>query len=118
MGNLGILLFPSPIQHRISEVGAGLAEAAAAVGHAVTIFFLGDGVYHTSRAILDAGSETIVTRFAHLPPLVRLINCSTCAHFRGLADDALIPNATNGTLEDLAELLATADRFVPLTQET
>lgn len=117
MGHLGILLFPSPIQHRVSEVGASLAEAAAQAGHAVTIFFLGDGVYHTSRAILEAGRDTVVTRFAHLPGPVRLINCSTCAHFRGLADDDLIPNATNGTLEDLAELLTTVDRFVPLTQE-
>lgn len=117
MGHLGILVFPSPIQHRVSEVGIRLAEAAAQVGHTVTVFFLGDGVYHTSRAILESGPETIVTRFAQLPPSVRLINCSTCSRFRGLPDEALIPNATNGTLADLAELLATADRFVPLTQE-
>lgn len=117
MGRLGVLVFPSPIQHRLSEVGVGLAEAAAKAGHSVTVFFLGDGVYHTSRAILDSGQESVVTRFARLPREVRLLNCSTCARFRGLRDDDLIPNATNGTLEDLAELLATVDRFVPLTEE-
>jgi len=117
MGTLGILVFPSPIQHRLPAIGLGLARSASQLGHQVTVFFLGDGVYCTSRALQAAGSDSVVTHYAQLPRSVALINCSTCARFRGLADGDLIPNARNGTLEDLADLLTGADRFIALTQE-
>lgn len=117
MGTLGVLVFPSPVQHRLPAVGVGLAASAAELGHEVTVFFLGDGVYCTSRAHLEAGADSVVTQFARLPRSVTLINCATCARFRGLSDGALIPNARNGTLEDLSDLLARSDRFVSLTQE-
>ena len=117
MGHLGILLFVSPIQHRSPEIAAGLARAAAEGGHSTTIFFLGDGVYNTSRAMASAELSTVVTRFAELPASVQLINCSTCARFRGLLEGAILPNARNGTLEDLSELLSSADRFLTFAQE-
>ncbi len=117
MGTLGILVFPSPIQHRLPAIGWGVAQSAAQLGHRVTVFFLGDGVYCTSRALLAAGPPSVVADYAARPRSVALINCSTCARFRGLADEDLIPNARNGTLEDLADLLTGADRFIALTQE-
>jgi len=118
MGHLGILLFASPVQHRMADTAAVLAEAAGRLGHTVTIFFLGDAVYCTSRALAAADAEGAVHRFAGLPPSVALVNCSTCARFRGLDDDALIGNARNGTLEDLVELLGDSDRFLALTGES
>jgi sulfur relay (sulfurtransferase) complex TusBCD TusD component (DsrE family) len=118
MGRLGILLFASPVQHRSAETAVRLAETAAGKGHSVTLFLLADGVYCSSRALLSAPEETVVHRFARLPPSVSVINCSTCARFRGLEDDSLISVARNGTLEDLVELLSSADRFLAFTGET
>jgi sulfur relay (sulfurtransferase) complex TusBCD TusD component (DsrE family) len=118
MGHLGILLFASPIQHRIADIALGLAEAAGHQDHRVTIFFLGDAVYCTSRALAAADAEGVVQRFAGLVPSIRLVNCSTCARFRGLDDDALIPNARNGTLEDLVDLFENSDRFLALTGDS
>lgn len=115
MGHLGILLFASPVQHRMAGTAVDLADAAGRGGHTVTIFLLGDAVYCTSRALAAADAEGVVHRFAGLPPSVSLVNCSTCARFRGLPDDALIGNARNGTLEDLVELLEDSDRFLALT---
>jgi len=118
MGQLGILLFASPVQHRMADTAAGLAEAAGRGGHAVTVFLLGDAVYCTSRALAEADSEGIAHRFANLPPSVVLVNCSTCARFRGLRDDGLIGNARNGTLEDLVDLFGSSDRFLALTGDS
>jgi sulfur relay (sulfurtransferase) complex TusBCD TusD component (DsrE family) len=118
MGHLGILLFASPVQHRIGDTAVGLAEAAGRHGHQVTIFFLGDAVYCTSRALARADVEGVVHRFAELPASVTLVNCSTCARFRGLDDTALIGNARNGTLEDLVELFGNSDRFLALTGDS
>ncbi len=118
MGRLGILLFASPVQHRSAETAVGVAGAAAHRGHRVTVFLLADAVYCSSRALLSAPEESVVHRFARLPSSVELINCSTCARFRGLNDEALVPNARNGTLEDLVDLLGSSDRFLALTGET
>ena len=118
MGHLGILDFVYPVQHRAADVAASLAEAAVRAGHSVTLFFLADGVHCTSRAFLDAPEETVVHRFSRLGPHAALVNCGTCARFRGMDDAALVPNARNGTLEDLAELLAGCDRFLSFTGET
>jgi sulfur relay (sulfurtransferase) complex TusBCD TusD component (DsrE family) len=117
MGELGILLFLSPFQHRAPETAARLARAAVREGHRATVFFLGDGVYNTSRALAEASPESVVRRFADLPTEVRLINCTTCARARGLTDEALVPHAQNGTLEDLSDLLLSADRFLTFAQE-
>lgn len=117
MSTLGILLFTSPIQHRGSEVAAGLAESAAELGHRVRIFCLGDGVLNTSQRMAEQGPDSVVYRLARLPSSVSLVNCTTCARFRGLGDEALIPNARNGTLEDLVELLGSSDRFLTLSGE-
>ncbi len=118
MGHLGILLFVSPVQHRLPETAARLAEAAGRQGHRATVFFLGDAVYCTGRALARADPDGVAHRFSQLPSSVALVNCSTCARFRGLGDDALIENARNGTLEDLVDLVGTADRFLALTEET
>ena len=117
MGQLGILLFLSPFQHRGPETAVLLSQAAAQQGHRATIFFLGDGVYNTSRALAEASPDSVVRRFADLPPEVQLINCSTCARARGLSEEAILPRAQNGTLEDLADLLLSADRFLTMAQE-
>lgn len=117
MGQLGILVFSSPVQHRAPGVAAGLAEAAVALGHAATVFCLGDGVLLSSRSIAQNDSEGPGARLARLSKGVELVNCSTCAKFRGLGDLDLIPNARNGTLEDLVELLDRSDRFVALDRE-
>ncbi len=117
MGQLGILVFVSPVQHRLTETAAGLAEAAVRAGHSVTVFFLADGVHCTSRDYLDAPEDTVVHRFARLGPKVELVNCGTCARFRGLDDTTLVPNARNGTLEDLVDLLGKSDRFLSFTGE-
>ena len=118
MGRLGILLFASPVQHRSVGVALALGESAARRGHEVSFFFLADAVYCTSRALLQAPEETVVHRVAALPPSVELVNCSTCARFRGLNDGDLLPNARNGTLEDLVDLLGHSDRFLAFTGET
>jgi len=118
MGHLGILLFASPVQHRMAETAAALADSAGRLGHTVTIFLLGDAVYCTSRALADASADGVVHRFAVLPSSVALVNCSTCARFRGLDDHALIGNARNGTLEDLVDLWGNSDRFLALTGES
>jgi sulfur relay (sulfurtransferase) complex TusBCD TusD component (DsrE family) len=115
MGHLGILLFASPVQHRMAETAVGLANAAGLGGHRVTVFLLWDAVYCTSRTLAEADAEGVVHRFATLPPSVGLVNCSTCARFRGLDDDGIIENARNGTLEDLVELFGSSDRFLALT---
>ncbi len=117
-GHLGILLFTSPVQHRSVETAVSLAEAATAQGHRVTLFLLADAVYCSSRALLGAPEESVLHRIARLPSAAELVNCGTCARFRGLDDGALIPNARNGTLEDLTELLRSADRFLAFTGET
>ncbi len=117
MGRLGLLVFASPVQHRTPAIAAGLAEAAAAEGHVTTVFCLGDGVLVTSRVIAESDAEGPGARFARLAPGVSLVNCSTCAKFRGLGDGDLISNARNGTLEDLVDLLHRSDRFVALDRE-
>ena len=117
MGTLGMLLFVSPVQHRWPEVAAGLAEAAAAEGHRVRVFCLGDGVYNTSRRMADPATETVVHRFAALAGKASFVNCSTCARFRGVDDGSLIANAKNGTLEDLIDLISGSDRLLSFTQE-
>ncbi len=117
MGRLGILVFSSPVQHRAPGIAAGLAEAAVAQGHAATVFCLGDGVLLTSRGIAQNDPEGPGARLARHPTSVELVNCSTCAKFRGLGDADLIPNARNGTLEDLVELLDRSDRFIALDRE-
>ncbi len=116
MGHLGILLFASPVQHRMPETAVGLARAAARGGHRVSVFFLGDAVYCTHRALAAADPEGVVRRFSELPASVSLVNCTTCARFRGVTDELLLPNARNGTLEDLVDLMAEADRFLALTE--
>ena len=116
MGHLGLLLFASPVQHRMPETALGLADAASRAGHRVTLFLLGDAVYCSSAALSASDPEGVVRRFASLPPSVTLVNCSTCARFRGLLDDGLIANARNGTLEDLVELWERSDRFLALTE--
>ena len=118
MGFLGILVFVSPVQHRAAETAVSLAAAAVRGGHSVTVFFLADGVHCTSRALLDAPEETVVHRFAGLGPRADLVNCGTCARFRRLGDDTLVPKARNGTLVALADLLANSDRFLSYTGET
>jgi sulfur relay (sulfurtransferase) complex TusBCD TusD component (DsrE family) len=118
MGHLGILLFASPVQHRMAGTAVGLADSAGRHGHTVTVFFLGDAVFCTSRALAAADAEGVAHRFAGLPSSVALLNCSTCARFRGLHDGALIGNARNATLEDLVELLGNSDRFLALTGES
>ncbi len=117
MGHLGLLLFSSPVQHRSVETAVGLAEATSRLGHRVSLFFLADAVYATSRALLSAPEETVVHRLAKLPPAVELINCSTCARFRGLGDGDLLPHARNGTLEDLVELMEGCEPFLAFTGE-
>ncbi len=117
MGRLGILVFSSPVQHRAPSVAVGLAEAAVAQGHAATIFCLGDGVLLSSRGIAQNDPEGPGARLARLSASAEVVNCSTCAKFRGLGDLDLIPNARNGTLEDLVELLDRSDRFVALDRE-
>ena len=118
MGHLGMLVFVSPVQHRVPETAVALAESAVRSGHSVRVFFLADGVQCTSRAYLSAPEETVVHRFARLGPRAELVNCGTCARFRGLDDTTLIPNARNGTLEDLVDLLGKSDRFLSFTGET
>lgn len=118
MGRLGLLVFVSPVQHRSADTAAAVAESATRSGHSVSIFFLADGVHCTNRAYLGAPEATAVRRFARLGPNAELVNCGTCARFRGLDDASLLPNARSGTLEDLAELLATTDRFLAFTGET
>jgi sulfur relay (sulfurtransferase) complex TusBCD TusD component (DsrE family) len=54
---------------------------------------------------------------AELPSEVQRINCSTCARARGLSEDKLTSHVRNGTLEDLSELLLSADRFLTFAQE-
>ncbi len=116
-GHLGLLIFTSPVQHRAAETAVSLAEAATRTGRRVTVFLLADGVYCASRALLKAPEEGVVGRFARLPPSAEVVSCSTCARFRGLDDTALIANARSGTLEDLSELLRSADRFLSFTEE-
>lgn len=117
MSTLGILLFTSPVQHRASDTAAGIAAAAIDLGHEVEIFCLGDGVYNASRRLLLPGERSAVAAFADLGARLRLVNCSTCARFRGVDDASLLPNARNGTLEDLSELLRRADRFLTFSAE-
>ncbi len=117
MGELGILVFLSPFQHRGPESAARLAEAAVREGHRVSLFFLGDGVYNTSRALAEANPDSVVRRMAELPSEVQRINCSTCARARGLSEDKLTSHVRNGTLEDLSDLLLSADRFLTFAQE-
>ncbi len=117
MGRLGILLFTSPVQHRASETVYGIAAAAADAGHDVGVFCLGDGVYNTSRAIAAASEESPVRRLASLGGRIGLVSCTTCARFRGLTEPDLIANARLGTLEDLTDLLARADRFLTFSAE-
>lgn len=118
MAHLGILVFVSPVQHRVAETAVGIAEATLRAGHSVTAYFLADGVHCTNRAYLAAPEETVVHRFARLGARADLVNCGTCARFRGLDDRALVPNARNGTLEDLADLLGKSDRLLTFTGET
>lgn len=117
MGRLGLLIFVSPVQHRGAETAVRLAESAIRLGHSVSAFFLADGVLCTSRAFLSAPEETVVHRFARLGPRAELVNCATCARFRGLDDSDLVPNARSGTLEDLVDLLGKSDRFLSFTGE-
>lgn len=117
MGRLGLLVVASPLQHRAPAIAAGLAEAAVAQGHAATVFFLGDGVLTSRRAVAAADASGPSARLARLGTAVELINCSTCAMLRGVTEADLVANARNGTLEDLVELLERADRFLPLGQE-
>jgi sulfur relay (sulfurtransferase) complex TusBCD TusD component (DsrE family) len=119
MGHLGILLFASPIQHRSTDTAIALAEAASRQGHRVTVFLLADAVYCSSRALLTAPEEGAVHRLSRLPASADVVNCSTCARFRGLGDESsIISNARNGTLEDLVELVRSADRFLAFTGES
>ncbi len=112
MGHLGVLVFSSPLQRRSATMAAETIEAAVRLGHSVSAFFLADGVYCTSRAHLAAPEETVVHRLARLPSSVALVNCGTCARFRGLDDTTVLPNARNGSLEDLVDSLGGTDRFL------
>jgi len=117
VAHLGLLLFVSPIQHRAPVLASIFARAASAEGHRVTFFLLGDGVYNSSRALAESSPENPVRLLAELPDSVTMINCSTCARFRGLEDADLLPRARNGTLEDLTDLLEQTDRFLTFAQE-
>lgn len=118
MGHLGLLLFVSPVQHRAADTVVDLAETAAAAGHSVSVFLLGDGVYLASRSLLTAPEEGAVHRLARLGDRVEVVSCSTCARFRGLREDDLVPNARSGTLEDLVDLFGSADRLLSFTGES
>jgi uncharacterized protein involved in oxidation of intracellular sulfur len=91
-----------------------LADALLERGDWVDLFFIGDGV-HAARAGQDPSGAAVSVEDQLLGVLERgaeVMLCGTCCRSRGLAVEQVVEGARIGTIRDLADLVAGADKVV------
>lgn len=110
--NTLFILNDAPYGTERSYNGLRLARALARLdGQTVRVFLLGDAV-----ACAKAGQK-VPDGFYNAGDMVRTVGgevalCGTCMDARGLADEQLVDGARRGTLKELAEWTAAADKVL------
>lgn len=110
-----VLIFSSPVQHKNTEHALEVIRLLVEQGGNVSVFLLGDGVYNSLRKIAVSGVDNAASSLSQLG--VTVVNCSTCARLRGIAEGDLIAGAKNGSLDDLVEFVEGADVVLSFTEE-
>jgi uncharacterized protein involved in oxidation of intracellular sulfur len=91
-----------------------LADALLERGEWVDLFFIGDGV-HAARAEQDPSGAAVSVEGQLRGVLehgAEVTLCGTCCRSRGLAPEHVVDGARVGTIRDLADLVAGADKVV------
>jgi tRNA 2-thiouridine synthesizing protein D len=110
---IGIMLLTGPYQQEGADSAYHFASAALARGHEVLgIFLYTDAVNNVNARIDSPGSRNLAKMFSELGATVRIVACGTCAKFRGVTKDMLVPNSALGGMGALVKMITDCDRFV------
>lgn len=112
MASLFILLKAAPEEEQHVQFAWNLAQAAAAQGHAVTLFALGEGVYNLAQD-LGGHHRDFGTGFEEGSP-VRVLYCHYNAEQRGVA--GRVREGFESSATSQAGILAgRSDRFLAIS---
>ena len=115
MAKVCLVVQTGPYTFENIDTARGLARAALAGGHRVSLFLYVDGVVNANRRIDPPGERNIPQELRELAEAgVEIATCGACAKFRGIGKDMHVEGINMGSLVDMAEMLADADVVVNL----
>ena len=112
-----IQVMVQPYTHQDMDTAIKIADAALDKGHETGIFLFSDAVL----AINDSVKPIRIDR--NIPEILRTMIaekglrvdiCGICMDYRGITKEMIIEGAIPSGLPELAELVATSDRFISL----
>lgn len=106
-----------PYTHQDLDTAIKLAEAALDKGHEVGLFLFADAVLATNTVVKPIRKDRNIPDILQQMVAERGLKvdiCGICMDYRGVTADMIIEGATPSGLPELAELVATSDRFISL----
>ena len=113
-----IQVMVQPYTHQDLDTAIKIADAALDEGHEVGIFLFSDAVLATKASVKP------IRRDRNIPQILQTMIaekglkvdiCGICMDYRGITEEMIIKGSTPSGLPELAELVATSDRFISLT---
>ncbi len=115
MAKVCLVVQTGPYTFENIDTACGLARAALAGGHRVSLFLYVDGVVNANRRIEPPGERNIPEKLRQLADAgAEIVTCGACAKFRGIGKDMHVTGVDMGSLVDMADTLADADAVVNL----
>ncbi|AKX93182.1 DsrE/DsrF/TusD sulfur relay family protein [Neomoorella thermoacetica] len=113
MAQLCLVVQTGPYTYQNLDTAYGLARAALAKGHGVSLFLYIDGVVAANKNIDAPGERNIAAMLQELAAAgVRIASCGACSKFRGITDEMYIDGAEMGSLVDMADMIQEADVLI------
>lgn len=115
MSQLCLVVQTGPYTYQNLDTAYGLAKAALAKGHGVSLFLYIDGVVAANKNIDAPGERNLAVMLQELANAgVRIAACGACSKFRGITEEMYIDGAEMGSLVDMADMLQEAHVLVNL----
>ena len=112
-----IQVMVQPYTHQDMDTAIAIADAALAKGHEVGLFLFADAVLATNTVVKPIRKDRNVS--AILASMIadkglKVDICGICMDYRGVTKEMIIEGSSPSGLPELAELVATSDRFISL----
>ncbi|MBC7122230.1 MAG: DsrE/DsrF/TusD sulfur relay family protein [Pseudothermotoga sp.] len=106
-----------PYTYEDLDTALKIAEAAVEKGHEVNLFLFADSVLCINKNVKPLRIDrNIPSKIKEMiaSGKIKVDICGICMDYRGITTDMIVDGANPSGLPELAELLATSDRFINL----
>ena len=112
-----IQVMVQPYTYQDLDTAVKIAEAALDKGHEVGLFLFADAVLAVHTTVKPVRIDRNIPDILRTMIAEKGLNvdvCGICMDYRGVTKDMIIEGASPSGLPEMAELVATSDRFVNL----